>query len=527
MSQVVERTVSPVSDDEAFREIIEREFPTLEGRQSPEVMFSAGPGDRTHGDKAIELARRFGLKLMPWQREQVHLALSTDEDGRWLHQDVVLICPRQNGKSLILEVIILYRFFILNNKIIFTAHQWKTAKSIRNRLWKRIKNRAWAARKLEAKNGGRNTASAGEAEMETGDGGKIQFTTRSADAGRGFDEIDLLLLDEAYNLEAGELDAITPIQLAAQDPQTYYTSSAVNAEKQVKGVELSRVRKRALEGETDGMLYSEFRAPDGLDPDDPETWKLGNPSYGVVATEKKIRSLKTKLTPKGFHVEVLGWGDWFSIGDSAAETIIDLERWEALADATPALSGDSCLAADVTPDGLRVGVVAALSRADGGVHLSLNPAREFDRVDVVSSVVKTVEMNDPVAVVLDPKGPASTLIDPLTKLGVEPEELSWPQVSAATELFMRLVHEGKISHDDSPRWVEALEVAAFRGGGEGGRALTRKGGVVCELVAATFAVWGLVEYAIPEQAPDVKRKTKFVGRPEIVPAVPAMATMSF
>lgn len=503
---LTKRTDSPVCED----------WPSLEGRQDPEVLISAGSGGE-HGDKAIELARRFGVRLMPWQEEQVRLSLATDEDGRWVHQDVVLICPRQNGKSLILEVIILYRLFILHQQIIFTAQQWRTAKSIRNRLWKRIKSRKWAERRLV-----RNTASAGEAEMETSDGGKVQFTTRSNDAGRGFDQIDLLLLDEAYNLEAGELDSITPIQLAAPDPQTYYTSSAVNQSRHPKGVELSRVRDRALAGEAEGMLYSEFRAPDGADPADPETWKLANPSYGVVATEKKVQSLRSKLTDMGFAVEVLGWGEWFvTVGEQAQEFVFDPGRWQAATASVP-ITGNTCLGIAVAPEAAGVALVLAV-RTGAGVHLSLGPVSEFDRSAVVAAVKTTVDAVDPLAVVVDPKGPSSTVLDPLEKTGVEPECLNWPKVVAATELFLTLIAEGSVTHDADPRWVEAVEVAEFRPGMEKGRAFKEVRPVVSVLVAAAFAVWGLTEFEIPEEPGDVKMVRRFVGHVESVPAAPVAA----
>lgn len=503
---LTKRMVSPVCED----------WPSLEGRQDPEVLISAGSGGE-HGDKAIELARRFGVRLMPWQEEQVRLSLATDEDGRWVHQDVVLICPRQNGKSLILEVIILYRLFILHQQIIFTAQQWRTAKSIRNRLWKRIKSRKWAERRLV-----RNTASAGEAEMETSDGGKVQFTTRSNDAGRGFDQIDLLLLDEAYNLEAGELDSITPIQLAAPDPQTYYTSSAVNQSRHPKGVELSRVRDRALAGEAEGMLYSEFRAPDGADPADPETWKLANPSYGVVATEKKVQSLRSKLTDMGFAVEVLGWGEWFvTVGEQAQEFVFDPDRWRAATASVP-IAGNTCLGIAVAPEAAGVALVLAV-RTGAGVHLSLGPVSEFDRSAVVAAVKTTVDAVDPLAVVVDPKGPLSTVLDPLVKTGVEPECLNWPKVVAATELLLTLIAEGSVTHDADPRWVEAVEVAEFRPGMEKGRAFKEVQPVVSVLVAAAFAVWGLTEFEIPEEPGDVKMVRRFVGHVESVPGAPVAA----
>lgn len=176
------------------------------------------------------------------------------------------------------------------------------------------------------------------------------------------------------------------------------------------------------------------------------------------------------------------------------------------------------MAMDVTPNGERVAMVAAV-RTTTGVHLSLGPLERFDRDEVVAAVGKAVESNDPVGVVLDPKGPASTLVSPLGKAEIEPYEMKWAQVSAATELFMQMFAEGRITHDGDPRWQEALKVAAFRPGTASGRALTRTGGSVCELVAATFAVWGLTEFEIPDVVHDVKRKTKFVGRAEAVPAV--------
>lgn len=55
-------TDSPVCED----------WPSLEARQDPEVLISDGSGGE-HGDKAIELARRFGVRLMPGQEEQVRL----------------------------------------------------------------------------------------------------------------------------------------------------------------------------------------------------------------------------------------------------------------------------------------------------------------------------------------------------------------------------------------------------------------------------------------------------------------------
>ena len=538
MEQLEKQTRSLTSDEAnaRFREIIDSEFPELEGRQTPERFICGQGGDLEHGEKAIKLAQSFGINPMPWQREQILHALAVGKDGKWLHSDYVLICPRQNGKSLILEIILLYRLFKLNHQIVFSAHQWRTAKSIRNRLWKRIKSRPWAARRLV-----RNTASAGEAEMETADGGKVQFTTRSNDMGRGFDKIDLLMIDEAYNLDSGELDAVSPTQLAAEDPQTFFTSSAVNEFKHPKGEELSKIRHRVLAGESEGLMFSEFAAPEGLEPDDPETWKLANPSYGVVATEKKVRSQLTKLTDVGFQVEMLGWGRWvqFLDGDDIA-TLIDVDVWASRADDAPAFHHESAVAlgadslcalgVDFTPDGERAGLVSAVTAGDK-VYLSLAPVHEFVRSEVVGSISRTLDnsMTDgifPAGVGLDPLGAGSTVVAPLHEAGVYPDEMNGAQVSKAWELFKRLWAEDRIVHDGNPRWLAAWQLAQERQSTGRYPSLDRYASDVSILNAATFAIWTLQEFIGAEQVADIDNK-KFVGKARVVRAKNRAASMQF
>ena len=497
MSLMVRKTASLTSDgvdyNAEFREIIDREFPGLEGRQSPQEYVYADGGDFTHGEKAVKLARRFGVTLMPWQREQVLRALAIDAEGHWLHQDIVLLCPRQNGKSLILEVIILYRLFVLHHQIVFSAHQWRTAKSIRNRIWKKIKSKPWAARRLV-----RNTASAGEAEMETAEGGKLQFSTRSNDMGRGFDEIDLLLLDEAYNLESGELEAVAPTQLAAEDPQTVYTSSAVNRFNHPKGEELSRIRDRALNGDNEGMLFAEFAAPAGMDRDDPLAHKLANPSYGFpkLVDAKKMRSMRSKLTDNGFDVEMMGWGLWFDLrGPGQHEFVFPMERWRQLVVDRDVRVGECVLGVEVSPDSQAVAFVMA-GQTRAGVHLMAREAgMEFEVTAAVEFVSRMVDEFDPAAVVLDKDAPAAVMVAQLQQVGIEPVQLNGGLVSLAFRELRQAVVDGTATHDGASLWESQLQVAVERKSKDGKYpSIDRFSGDVSELVAATFAAWGLTTW---------------------------------
>lgn len=513
----VRRMGSPTSDYNArYWDIIQREWPDLEGRQEPEHLVCWRGGSMIHGEKAIKLAERFGIKLMPWQKEQVLLALMVDNEGHWLHPDVVLICPRQNGKSLILEVIMLYRFFVLHHKIIFSAQRWSTAKSIRNRMWAKIKSRKWARTRLT-----RNTSSAGEAEMETGEGGKIQYTTRSGDMGRGFDEVDLWIADEAYNLDSAEIDAVAPTQLAADDPQSFFTSSAVNRMKHPKGDELSRMRRRALSEEDDDgtTMYAEFCAPEGMELDDRLAWKLANPSYGVLADEKKISSMRKKLSDDGFAVEMLGWGLWYVEEEATEETyLVDITAWPSLGMDPPPYA-EACLGIGVQPDGDAASVVLAQLMGDGRVYLTANPLATFDRDEIVKVSRRVVEEVDPVANVFDPFGPGSTLEDAFERAGLGYEALNGGQVAQGYELLIRMIAEGKIAHDGSERWLEQWKIADERGKGRY-RSFNRYGGDVTVLDAASLALYGLFEYGLSQMQGTGKKQTKrlksSVGAPRVV-----------
>ena len=110
---------------------------------------------------------------------------------------------------------------------------------------------------------------------------------------------------------------------------------------------------------------------------------------------------------------------------------------------------------------------------------------------------------------LDGSGPVATLIDPLEHSGVEPEVLTGGKVAAAYELFLRMIAERRIIHDDDPRWAAAWAVAEERATSRY-RSLDRYKGNVSALNAAAFAVWGLQEFSIPEEV-DVKQKKRYVG----------------
>ncbi|MBE7338115.1 hypothetical protein INS45_01375 [Corynebacterium aurimucosum] len=480
-------------------------WPTLTGRQKPHNL-RASNGDSWQGEEVITLGRRAGTQPMPWQCGAIMgISLKTPA-GTWVHQTCVLIVPRQNGKSLILSLLILYRIFVCGEKIIYTAHEWKSAEEIANRTWEMIDSRPWLSARVAKHN-----HSQGQAIIFLKNGAKVFFRTRSAAAGRGVDEVDTLIFDEGFDVTDAEIAALGPTQNAAKDPQIIYASSAVDRDEHRHGMVLSALREEALGPEPDPtVLFMEWMAPDDMDRMAVDAWAYSNPSFGVIHNERKIRNLmRNMITPAGqkkFDVEALGRGDWY-VTDALVEDdllVIDLERWASLADSHPEVTGPACLAIDASNDiNNRTWSVAVAVRTAGGIHAQLGFHGQANIKSLAAFVAKAVDANDTVAVVVDPKSAAAVLIPELIKLDIEPQQMNGPKVSAATLGMLQHVDDATLTHDNDPHMVEALAVARLREVGDGGVAWARRksDGTICQLVAMTNAVYGLDAFDVRTAPP--------------------------
>jgi hypothetical protein len=473
--------------------LICEDFPQLEGRQEPHNL-SIFDGDVTHGMKSIELSRRAGVKSMPWQKASQHAILSMTPEGRWTHPDCCLIVPRQNGKSEILIQRCLYGLFKLGETIIYTAQRWKTARDAWKRTMQIIKSRAWLRNRVV-----RSTCSQGEGVIELESGESISFGTRSNDTGRGLTKVDLIIYDEAYNLTDGELSAMSFVQMAAENPQTIYASSAVNAEQHPNGAVLAAIRKRGL-GFDEGLYFAEYMAPDEMDRESEETWKYANPSYGVVQTAEKILQIMKRLATaagrKGFDVEALGRGDWPVEVEAASWSVIPELVWTDLkVDVRPELTGPVAIAIDRSHGGRRWAISAAQRTVDGRIHVEVGYFKTASNADAVSYLIAIIAAWDPCALVIDSKSPAKVLLPLLIAAGIEPIMGTASNMIAACQGLFDDATDSMLCHTNQPALTGALEGAAKRTLPGGDWAWAQLGDVVISpLVAATLARWALITF---------------------------------
>ncbi|MBK4145347.1 hypothetical protein GWO58_00340 [Corynebacterium macginleyi] len=511
----------------------------LIGRQTP-THQNIPAGDREFADKACEFVRWAGLDLYPWQEELLRDSLLQNDAGMWSSREVVVSLARQNGKGEVLVALELVAIYLCGaHSIMHSAHFLDTAMDARDRLWEVIEDNPALMDWWEDEYPGvspKPILGNGKDAIKFPNKAKIYYRTRTKKTGRGL-SFDWLIFDECFDLPNEVYAAMNNTTKARPNAQKVFISSPVNIHEHFHGAIFSAKRWAALDG-ADGILFKEWCREEDDDPYKEATWAKANPSLvneprpGVQLDEVRseanaARSSEALLEP--FLVETLGQGYWVPRDGDLVDDfvpVIDYEAWSEASAMMPSSLGESCLAVDVTPDGEAVGVVSAAQWGDK-VFLSLAPYEDFDRGLVVDKVGSTVELNDPAAVVLDPSGQCSTLVDPLRGIGVAPETLSGAQVSKAYELFLRMWAEKRIAHDGSQRWLDALGVAQERSKNGRFRSLDRYSGDVTILVAATLAVWGLQEYGVGEFDGEVKRRTHYVSSARGVKRDRRVAEMSF
>jgi hypothetical protein len=430
------------------------DWPQIEGRRKPEHL-SVFEGDDRLGINALKLAGRIGQPPMPWQVDNVLAILRTNEDGSWVHPSAVIICPRQNGKSEILLTICLYLLFVRKANIVFSTQQWKTARKLAIRFQAMIKARPDLKRRLACQ----PTLSQGQSIVTTTDAAELIFCTRSGDTGKGLDKVDLVIYDEAYNLTEAEMTGPTLAQMAAQNPQTIYTSSAVFNKIHPNGQVLAGIRRNGLR-RARGLYFAEYMAPEPPADmpeherrklrEDPAVARQANPSYGVIQTDAKVGKAVLDLCGtadgrRSFEVDVLGWGDW-PVDADVLVSEIPADKWDDMGPKRGRPTLINSPAIGLHREGGIWTIVGAQYTDAGRAHLEIGYSKAATATDVVATVVELVAAWNPVAVAIKNRSDAAALKAELLKAGIEPEMIDggvWAQWCGG---FLNAAVSDKLSH---------------------------------------------------------------------------------
>lgn len=477
----------------------EDEYQRTKGRREPAYRLIPPAHDRSAGREAIELLRRIDVTPDPWQEDVLEAFMGRDRAGRWVADEVALIVPRQNGKTIALlgrtlwgivprGVPLTAGFGDYSDRLaLFSAHQYKTAVEAFLTLVSWCQHPELAALKP------RITKGRGSEEVGFADGGRCAIIARSQVSGRGFSP-GLVIADEAFVLDDLAMASLKPAMSAAAHAQLWYASSAPHDASSV----LRRVCLAGRAGEQDTLAYLEWCAPLECDPADPHAWAAANPALGRRLTERYTISERRTLSAEDFARERLGL--WQA---EAVLSVFGPGNWQGCTDegAAPPAGARTAIAVDVAPDRSRSSIGAAGALADGRTLIQLLDSRQGVPW-VVGAVADLVRAHGPGAVLVDDAGQSRTLIAPLEAAGVKVTRTNAADmVAACGNLFDRVI-ERRLAHLGQAGLTAAVEAARQRDLGDGWAWSRRLSGKdITPLVACTLAAHGVETPAPAERAP--------------------------
>lgn len=356
----------------------------------------------SRGFEVIDFATILGVVLLPWQRWLLIHALELLPDGRFRFRTVLLLVARQNGKSLVMQVLSMWHLFVNASKLVIgTAQNLDVAEE----QWQAVVDMAQEDEFLAERIKHVDRA-AGKRALRLVSGERYKVAAASRKGGRGLSG-DLVLMDELREHTTWEAwGAVSKTTLARPMAQVWGASNAGD----IASIVLAFLRKQAhaalgnpdgiegleaalpvpeefLLGEEDDVVAEalaslgifEWSAPPGCSKWDRDGWAWANPSMNhdmgdptKKLTESAIAAAVATEPERVVRTEVLC--QWL-------ETTVDGPfppgQWEAAQD-PQSRRGEGerfTYGIDVSHDRAAAHISVCTRRPDGLIHVEVIASR--------------------------------------------------------------------------------------------------------------------------------------------------------
>jgi hypothetical protein len=408
-----------------------------------------------------------GIRFRPWQPDVGRLILAKRADGKYAATigGTGLSIPRQVGKTFLVGAIV-FALCLLRPSltVIWTAHRLRTAEETFGKM------QAFAKRKRIAPHIAKVVLGSGDEAIVFRNGSRILFGARERGFGRGFDEVDVLIFDEAQILTESALDDMVPATNQSRQATSALLLFMGTPPKPTDPSEVfTRMRTEALTGEDEDTGWIEFGADDDFEPTPAPAdlteadWAQvakANPSFPDDTPREAILRMRKQLGPESMLRE--GYGLWDKL--EMRGTVVDLDQWIDLADDGPAL--------DVRPDGMAVDAshdrefsVAACWAVDEFAHAEEVWASGDEAATLRWVAVKAGRR---IPVIIDSMSPAASMIPGLKALGVDVHTGSAGDMSKGCGMWLGEVVAGRLTHGNQDSVNTALLGATQRDIGTAG-----------------------------------------------------------
>lgn len=298
--------------------------------------------------------------LDPWQSSVLSDWLGRAGSGLWAAPTCGGSVPRQNGKSLLVQGRAEAGMILFNEQVIYTAHLQKTATETFEEMRDFFESPGLVNFVADIRN------ALGREQIILKNGARIKFLARTRNGGRG-QHGDLLIFDEAQELDEAAQASFLPAISASLNPQTLYVGTPPGPE--ACGVVFRGIRQRALDGKSNKLSWFEFSVDEIGDIKERRRWAATNPALGRRILESTIEGEADQMDPDMFARERLGW--WTPADDHKQDLAIDGNAWEACRSSEPKPEGKTAYGVKFSADGSTVCLCGAVIPKDGPARISM------------------------------------------------------------------------------------------------------------------------------------------------------------
>lgn len=442
----------------------------------------------TKAQEVLDLAQKIGIEVLPWQEWVLNDMMKVDDKGKYKRKTVGLLIARQNGKTFLSALRILYGL-TQGEKIMGMSAKREQALKQFEEVLEIILEHEFLVEMLQGKPRRAN----GQERIKFKNGGEYRIAAATRASVRGF-SADLLYCDELREFPMEAWVAARPITRAKPNAQTIVTSNAGDAFSEV----LNDLRTRALEEPHEKLGWYEYSAPQGCKIWDKSGWAMANPALGYLIDYDTLEESVATNTVEATRTEMLcQWVDSMSspFPPNSIENCIDYDL---------VIGAPTVFAMDVSPSKRQASLIGGQILPNGKIAFGLMQVWTaevgVDELKIADDIAGWVKKYYPQVILYD-KYSTLSIAEKLSQNGSITQDCSGQHFyQACSDLLDGFINQ-RLTHSGQPELMDSFRNVAAKQNDAGWRIVRRKSaGDVTAAIASAMVVWQLTK---PQATPNI------------------------
>lgn len=428
----------------------------LMGATKPRVMSIPLKG-KSLGDDFAAFAERCGVPLMPWQKYCADDFLTVDANDQFVRKSILLCISRQQGKTTLAALRILYGLFVLGEKnILAMSSNRNMALTTFRAVINIIENNEFLRVQVKLNLGRVGRFGSGTERVELLNGALYEVVAATRDGSRG-KSADLLFIDELREISPEAMASAKPVTRARANSQTIMVSNAGDAYSKV----LNDLRDRAMSYPAKSLGWYEYSAPQHMRIDDRKAWAMANPALGYTVTEEALAEALSTDTIETFRTETLC--QWIS----SLSSPWPMHAFEDISDSTLQMGPGpyTIFAFDVAQSRRTASLVAGQLMPDGRIGVGILKQwvsdHAVDDLKIASDIKAECDRYMPKLVCFDHYATAS-IAHRLEVAGIRMSDVSGQAFYQASGDLLNAIVNKTIVHSGQPALIEQMNACAAK-----------------------------------------------------------------